>query len=138
MNVAYLLMSVSKKLKYDLNLALQTIEMTAQQFSVLQHIAQLSKYQAVSAINLAHHLDMDKPTISGILSRLEKKGLVLKESHPEDKRAYVLKLSEDGLLKLKDCTVIADRVLNEFLTPLSISENQFLIDILNKLNNERK
>lgn len=130
-------MSVSKKLRYDLNLALQTVDITMQQFSVLQHIEQLAQHQDVSAVDIVCHLDMDKPTISGILSRLEKKELITKETNQKDKRLYNIILNEKGLLKLKNCKIIADHVLNKFLKPISNAEQQSLINILSKLNIEK-
>lgn len=137
MNTAYLLMSVSKKLRYELNIALNTTDITAQQFSVLQHIHTLSKNQEVNASILSHCLDMDKPTTSGIISRLEKKNLLKRETHPKDKRASIILLTPTGKEKLKACIVIADDVLLNFLTPLTEIENKTLFDILTKLNLER-
>lgn len=138
MNTAYLLMSISKKLRYELNIALQSINLTAQQFSILQMINQLSCHQDVNAVDLVNHLDMDKPTVSGILSRLEKKGLIFRNPHPSDRRALIIILSKEGQLKLNGCILIADKVLSDFLAPLSNSETQSLTNILNILNIERK
>ncbi|MGF2942922.1 MarR family winged helix-turn-helix transcriptional regulator [Enterococcus xiangfangensis] len=75
MNTGYLLMNISKKLKYDLNKALLEKGITVQQWAVIQ---QVDLKEPVTATELVHILDMDKPTISGIVQRLEKKELLVK------------------------------------------------------------
>ncbi len=138
MNIAFLIMSVAKKLKYDLNQALQDFDITAQQFAVLQNIDRLSKTQIVTAKELIPLLDMDKPTISGIISRLISKNMVQKEQNPLDKRSFGLILTKKGEQTLASCYNIADTILDEHLTQITEEESRVLRGILTKLYNERE
>lgn len=137
MNIAFLIMSVAKKLKYDLNQALQRFDITAQQFAVLQHIDRLSEIQTVTAKELTPLLDMDKPTISGIISRLIQKNMLQKEKNPLDKRSFGLILTKNGEETLASCYSIADTILDEHLTRITDEESHVLREILTKLYKER-
>lgn len=75
MDTGYLLMNISKNLKYFLNKKLLSKGVTIQQWAVIQHI---NSKKGCTAIEIASNLNMDKTTISGILSRLELKGLLRK------------------------------------------------------------
>lgn len=44
---------------------------------------------------------MDKPTISGIIQRLEKKGLLQKKENFMDKRSYLISLTPLGYKSIK-------------------------------------
>lgn len=69
MNTGYLIINIAKKLKYQLNQVLQEQGITIQQWAVLQQITK----QAATMTELAWQLDMDKPTVSGIVHRLTTK-----------------------------------------------------------------
>ncbi|HFU5896677.1 TPA: MarR family transcriptional regulator, partial [Enterococcus faecium] len=76
MDTGYLLMDISKKLKYTLNQALIEKGITIQQWAVIQ---QLSIRNECTAAELSIILDMDKPTVSDIVKRLELKSLLKKK-----------------------------------------------------------
>lgn len=65
MNTGYLLMNISKQMKYQLNQALLQQGLTVQQWAVIQQLAQQIP---LTAVTLSARLDMDKPTLSGIIS----------------------------------------------------------------------
>ncbi|MDL2211358.1 MarR family transcriptional regulator [Erysipelotrichaceae bacterium OttesenSCG-928-M19] len=134
MNTGYLLISVAKKLRYQLNSELQKIDITSQQWAVIINIDLLAANGIVTLIDIAKHLEIDKPTMTGIINRLEKKKLINKSKHPTDNRAHALTLSNDGRKILKDYQSFGDDVLNNFLEKISPAEQQQLHDILDKLN----
>ncbi|WP_121641192.1 MarR family winged helix-turn-helix transcriptional regulator [Virgibacillus sp. Bac330] len=45
---------------------------------------------------LLHYLDVKSSTLTVLLERLERKGLVFRKQHPDDSRAKILSLSEKG------------------------------------------
>lgn len=136
-NLGYLLMSVSKKLKYNLNQALNEKAITAQQWSVIQQIQTRTVLgQAVTANELGQLLDMDKPTMSGIVKRLEQKQLLYKEQDHSDKRYYYLYLTEAGKEICQAAKTISDQELARFMQMLTNEEQQQLGRLLEKLDEE--
>lgn len=47
--------------------------------------------------DLSHRVGVTQATISGLINSLEKAGLVTRQSHEKDGRAYVIKLTPQGL-----------------------------------------
>ncbi|MFD1466293.1 MarR family winged helix-turn-helix transcriptional regulator [Lapidilactobacillus mulanensis] len=138
-NTGYLLMNISKKLKYRLNDALTELNITIQQWSVLQQLHRLSQSGAqIAANDLAQRLDMDKPTISAIIKRLEAKKLVYKTKNSHDNRLFDLFLSETGAEIYTKAAVISNSVLNQFMAQLSETEKSQLNQLLQKLDREEQ
>lgn len=135
MNTGYLLMNISKRLKHDLNQALIEKGITVQQWAVIQQIYQRKQ---VTATELVQLLDMDKPTASGIVQRLEKKGLLAKSNNPSDKRSFLLSLTATGKEILKECKNISDSIVEKHISVLSIQEQEVLNDLLSKISPEKE
>ncbi|MBM7711603.1 MarR family winged helix-turn-helix transcriptional regulator [Enterococcus xiangfangensis] len=135
MNTGYLLMNISKKLKYDLNQALLEKGITVQQWAVIQ---QVDLKEPVTATELVHILDMDKPTISGIVQRLEKKELLVKRDHPTDKRSFLLSLTEIGRSALEDYQQLSDHIVDNLLSILTEQEQASFNHLLSKINQEMR
>ena len=78
-NIGYLLMKVSKDLRYDLTKELTLYRLTTSQWAVIErlHIEEdcESKLTMGTAVEIAVKLDLDKPTVSGIVNRLYEKEL---------------------------------------------------------------
>lgn len=135
MDSGYLLMNISKQLKYDLNQTLLQKGVTVQQWAVIQQINQRTK---ATVAELSIQLDMDKPTVSGIVKRLEGKQLVSKVPHPSDQRSSLLLLTEAGKVILEECQRISEQILQKSLSVLSVEEQQTLNQLLTKINQEKR
>lgn len=136
MDLGYLLMSVSKKVKYQVNKELIKEGVTIQQWAVIKNIGLMSKTQLVTSADLAKQIDIDKATISGILRRLIDKNIVDKKVNPLDKRASRLKLTDSGKKTYNRYSIIADKALAESIKVLSNDEKELLGQILTKLNDQ--
>ena len=130
MDTGYLLMDISKKLKYTLNQALIEKGITIQQWAVIQ---QLSIRNECTAAELSIILDMDKPTVSDIVKRLELKSY-LKKDNPLDQRSTLLSLTESGNILLNECRSISEKIISNYLVELSSAEQLLLNRLLMKIN----
>jgi len=134
-NTGYLLMNLSKQMKYQLNQSLIQKGVTVQQWAVIQHLSHGEK-QTATELSLA--LDMDKPTISGIIQRLEKKEIIEKNKSPNDSRSYLLSLTKLGVSKLKECQQLSDQILEDYLAVLTSEEQDALNLLLSKIDQENQ
>ncbi|MDH6365310.1 DNA-binding MarR family transcriptional regulator [Enterococcus sp. PF1-24] len=132
MNTAFLLLNTAKNLKYGLNRTLETYNITAQQWAVIQRLSQVAN-ENITAQQLSQDLEMDKQTISEIVKRLESKQLLIREKNPNDRRAYQLKLSKIGIQALTQYQEVSQTVLEAFLSPLTAAEQAQLQKLLFKL-----
>ena len=137
-NIGYLLMRVSKELKYALSKELIIYELTTSQWAVLKQLeieedcnAPLSKR---TAVEIAAKLDFDKPTISGIINRLYEKGMVRKDRHPNDNRATILYLTPKAKELIPILETVSNTVIDDTLTNFSNEEKELFLNLLNKMD----
>lgn len=76
---------------------------------------------------------LDSATLTGILDRLEKANLVEKNSHPEDRRALSVCLTEQGRQLTENLVALAETANQDFLEPLTSEEQLILRLLLKKL-----
>lgn len=102
-NFSYAINLCSKLLKNRLNKELEKEGITAVQFSILRDVEihmDLGKEDERTPVRIAYRMDMDKPTISGIINRLVAKGYLEKFENKEDKRSYLVDLTEMAKSKM--------------------------------------
>lgn len=123
---------IDNALEKEANANLQQLNLTMQQNRVLIHLAHAQEH-TMSLKALEEHFGAAQSTIAGLVSRLEKKGLVEALSDPGDKRIKLVKLSEEGarLHAISRSNVVASE---ERLTALlTDEEKQTLLTCLRKV-----
>ena len=85
----YMLRVLHSKTSQMVTQALASMELTSSQGHIMGFISMCP--QAPCAKDIEENLKMSHPTVSGILSRLEKKGLIEALSDPADKRIKLVK-----------------------------------------------
>ena len=60
-------------------------------------LIEIHKNEGISQVSLAGCIDTDPMTMSGILDRLEKRGLIERYPDPNDSRAKLARLTESGV-----------------------------------------
>lgn len=129
-NLSYLLIKASRQLKNKLDKALKPLDITAAQFSVIKQI-QLSGF--ITAAEIAQRLGSDRPTISGIINRLEKKRIVFKIDNPEDKRSSYLQIDKGSNQLVDRITAISDELNVDIFLIYSEEEAKQLIHLIHQL-----
>ena len=94
---------------------LRTLELTCPQFDV---ISTLGNIPGMTMGQLAEKTLVTKGTLTGIIDRLEKKGLVQRQVPPENRRCFIIVLTPEG-----------DRVFNRVF-PAHIARLKSLFDRL--------
>jgi DNA-binding MarR family transcriptional regulator len=130
-NLSYLINKASKQLKNKLDKALMEFDITAAQFSVIIQI-HLS-VQPITAAEIAERLGSDRPTISGIINRLEKKEIVIKAYNPEDKRSSYLEIKQEAKQLVHKIKNISDELTMDLFSMYSKEEARELTVMLSKL-----
>lgn len=105
-------------------------DLTAPQFATL---AVLSQSPGIDQAKLAGLIAHDRPTIGGVVERLEAKGLITRRRNERDRRAMVLDLTPDGA-RLLDTIVPEVRALQaEILPGLSEGERAEFVRLATKV-----
>lgn len=105
-------------------------DLTPRQFGLLGFLWQ---QDGLSQAELSAKSQIDRTTMGGVIDRLEKEGLVMRCSHPEDRRAYRICLTEKGRALEPVLTPLAARAQENFVARLSAEEQETLKQLLDKI-----
>lgn len=97
-------------------------------------LATLQQQGSARMTSIARHLGIGKPTLSRQLATLTARGWVLKTTDPDDGRAQMLSLSEEGRARLEAAQNERVERYMSMLRPWSEEEISTLSDLLSKLN----
>jgi len=102
-------------------------------------LIEIHKNERISQVSLAGCIDTDPMTMSGILDRLEKRGLVERYPDPNDSRAKLARLTDEGSSLVRTARHVGRELYENALGGLSQAERDrlatALIRIRNNLNN---
>src|SRR6185369_7946449 len=114
---------------------LDTYDMTPPQFALL---AFLWQQDGQTQVELSEKSQVDRTTVSGLIDRLEKIGMVERNQHPQDRRAYQIRLTPKGKETERSLTEMARRATARFTAGLSQKDLGELIRMLDILRGERR
>jgi DNA-binding MarR family transcriptional regulator len=96
-------------------------------------LAMIAKNDCISQVSLAAMIDADPMTMSGILDRLEKRGLVTRESDPADNRVKRARLTAEGQALFSVARSVGQQVYECALEGVSSEERQTVAVALEKI-----
>lgn len=82
---------------------------------------------------IGERLLVTRGTVTGLLDSLEKRGLVLRAPHPDDRRMLLIRITEAGRRLLVDLLPEHFRGEAEMLGPLTPREKETLVRLLGKV-----
>lgn len=127
-----------RKIVRSINLESKRVEkeqgVSIPQLLCLQYLAEQNEYKT-NASKLKTFLNLNASTITGIISRLEKKGLVAKLPNATDKRITSISLTTGGLELLQNAPITFQQKLSEKLQALPPEKLQTIIDGIDILTN---
>jgi DNA-binding MarR family transcriptional regulator len=90
----------------------------------------LERHGPMSMSRIAELVDVSFPTATGIVDRLEERGLVERVRVPDDRRLVLVQLTEGGRQALRDVDVLKEAFLEKVLTGLEPSNLAALSAVL--------
>lgn len=130
-DLSYLIIKASRHLKNKLDKALKEFDITAAQFSVIIQI--YSSDHPIMAAEIAQKLGSDRPTISGIINRLVKKGIIFKIDNREDKRSSYLEIYKESNKLVEEIKNISDELTINIFSIYSKEETKQFTGMILKL-----
>lgn len=117
--VNYLLTTAQHSVFLKMTEKLSVFDLTPVQYAVLYCLWENNKK---SPKEIAERLKLENSTISGILERMEKKGLIKRMISKEDRRFIQIMLTEKGAVLEKDVLAAVDEVNEEVMSVFSKEE----------------
>ena len=106
------------------------LDLTTVQFAAL---VKLRDMKAVTQTELGRLIGIDRATISGVVSRLEKRGLLQFKLDPLDRRSRIVALTAAGEALLDQALQRTEQVGEDTLAPINEAERTALCEMLRKL-----
>ncbi len=110
--------------------AMGDLDLTSMQFAAL---VKLRDCRAVTQTELGRLTGMDRATVSGVVARLQKRGLVRFTVDPADRRSRIIALTEAGASLLGQALQRVEQVTEQTLAPVGAAETNVLRETLRKL-----
>ncbi|MBB4035765.1 DNA-binding MarR family transcriptional regulator [Dysgonomonas hofstadii] len=131
----YLLTQVTFLKQRIVNAALKELNITYIQFIILAGTFELgTEGGMVTQQDISTKRRLDKAMVSNVVKTLIEKGLMLKNTHPVDKRAYTLSLTTAGIEKAKKGKEIALKIDESFFS--EIDKEKFRESLMILLKND--
>lgn len=96
-------------------------------------LGEIYKNQGISQVTLAGCIDSDPMTLSGILDRLEKRGLIERYPDPNDSRAKLARLTASGVELVDTARSIGREFYENALSGLSETERARMVAGLTRI-----
>lgn len=119
-------------LKLQLEMARRTkpFGLSPQQWSVLNRLGELD---GIPQKELAERTFKDPPTIARILDRLAERGLIGRRENPDDRRAFLVDLTDAGRELRALLLPVAAKMNEDAASGLSEDESRLLLSLLNRV-----
>ena len=129
-SVAFLLSRLGFEVSRDMGEALDAVGLELRQFGLLRLLAGAEGH---SQRALGETLRIPPNRMVALVDDLERKGLIERRTHPEDRRANALSLTEAGSAALARGFQAAFAVEADTCSPLDAAERAQLLGLLHKL-----
>ena len=116
----------NKKLQDDL----EKLQLTSPQFYVLATIGYAG---GLPFGEIGEKMMVTVSNLTGIVDRLEEKGLVARERDAHDRRVIRVRLTEKGFKLYKNTIPLFEKSISQFFSPLDKSQQKELSSLLRKL-----
>ena len=128
--VPFLLYRAAEQSHSLANDMLARIELNARQVGILTLVIER---EPMTQKALGDMLRIDRTTMVALIDDLERKGLVVRQRHPRDRRAFLVWPTEPGREVKVEAIAILDEQQRRFLAPLTAAERHQLGALLKRL-----
>lgn len=136
-DLGQMLLDSSRRLKWNMTGRLTDVGLTFPQWMVLSDIFTHGDCENVrfnlTPATIAGRLNIDRPTISGIIERLEKNGWIYRAVHPEDRRSFIIMLTEKAMELMSEIEEQRKRTMEQAMRGFSEEEISQLKQYLQKI-----
>jgi len=106
------------------------VGLTGPQLVILQEISNLGE---VTAGEIAHAVSLSQATVTGILERMEKRGLLTRQRSDQDKRRIMVRITKNGQQVLDDAPPLMQEAFVERFSNLQEWEQTMILSGLQRL-----
>lgn len=132
-SLCIMVVKTGRKLLRAMRESLIPFGLTTAQFFLLMTLYQKDR---ILISVLAKKAGLDKATLTGMLDRLERDGLIKRKTAPNDRRAIEICLTNKAVAMQKDLTRLYNETNQSFLAVLNKEEEQVLYSVADKFEHQ--
>jgi DNA-binding MarR family transcriptional regulator len=129
----FLVHDIGRLLRREFERRVRDMGFTRAQWRVLAH---LRRAEGINQSQLADRMDVEPITLVRLLDKLEGAGYVERRADPQDRRAYLLFLTDKARPLIERLEVISVDLREEILGDFSPAERDLLIDMLMRVKSK--
>lgn len=126
----FMLSKTAQHVTVDIDAVLKPFNIHARHYGVM---LLLKDGNALAQVEIGKKLRIDRTTIVKLVDDLEKLSYARRDSHPRDRRAYLIALTEDGEGVMQQAKPLLIDVEQQFFNVLNEDEKKTLFELLAKL-----
>lgn len=96
-------------------------------------LGKFGKDEGIKLSDLGKLAGLEPSSMTGLIDRMEKDGLVVRINDPKDRRAAIVQLTQKGITIRKHILTIVDTVTKEFLSTIPLKQESIAMDVLKKI-----
>ncbi len=129
--LTYLVYVMQKRMRRRMARALDTYDVTLEQFVVLYNLV---IEDGINQKKLSGRVDKDQATLARILDILENRGYVERRTTEKDRRAFLVFITEKGREKVRDTARRLGTVHKEIIDGIPDGKVDEFIDLIKQMN----
>jgi len=129
-SIGFIINRASLALKKEFSKRLSPYDLTPEQWSILNR---LGEQDGLTQKDIAERTYKDQPNTTRILDKLEKKGLLQRVDNPDDRRAFLIFLTEKGKQLRENIIPISNQLNEDATVGLEKEEYRIAIRLLSKV-----
>lgn len=113
----------------------QTTQLQSSEFAVMMHASSehMCSGDCKNVSDIHQKLYISKAALSQTLGTLEKKGYIVRNINPEDRRKIMVTVTADGEVELEKATQLYNEMLDRILEQFGTEDTKTLIQLLERL-----
>jgi DNA-binding MarR family transcriptional regulator len=129
----FLVHDIGRLMRREFERRVRDMGFTRAQWRVLAH---LRRVEGINQSQLADRMDVEPIALVRLLDKLEAAGYVTRKQDPQDRRAYLLYLTDKARPLILKLEAISEELRQEMLGDLSAAERDALIDLLMRIKSK--
>ena len=129
-NVMIALRKIIQAIDINSKKLVKRVGLTGPQLVILQEISSLGE---VTAGEIARAVSLSQATVTGVLDRMENRGLLARQRCDHDKRRIMVRITESGKQVLKDAPPLMQEAFVERFSSLQEWEQSMILSSIQRL-----
>ncbi|GIP61072.1 MarR family transcriptional regulator [Paenibacillus sp. FSL W8-0186] len=130
-SLGYIITNTGRKITQHLTQRFHEFGITSEQWGVLQT---LTEEEGITQAELSRRTEKDPTNVTRILDQLERKEFIRRGANKEDRRSYLIHVTESGRSLSEKLLPIEAEFTQSYLKDLTVEELALLRQIFQKIN----